>query len=184
MQLDKKEQRKQQINKRKVLDTNLKFRYDTILSESLISFLKPYQTIGIYVSKPEEVDTKRSIETLLQQNKTIAVPKVVGNTLEFYKITSLNDVTPGCFDVLEPITTERIQLTEFDVMIVPLVAFDAKHNRIGYGKGFYDSVLNEVSYKIGIAYPEQEVSSILCNQHDICLDGILTVDKKMKAILK
>jgi len=70
-----------------------------------------------------------------------------------------------------------------DVILVPMAAFDKKLNRIGYGKGYYDRVLRQLSVKkkilaIGIAYSFQECSSIPTNRYDYKLDCILT-DKNL-----
>jgi 5-formyltetrahydrofolate cyclo-ligase len=62
---------------------------------------------------------------------------------------------------------------------VPLVAFDKNLNRIGYGKGYYDRALKQLSVNkkiltIGIAFSFQEASNIPANQYDYNLDCVLT----------
>ena len=66
-----------------------------------------------------------------------------------------------------------------DIVLVPLVAFDRSLNRIGYGKGYYDRVLKQLSSNkkiltIGIAFSFQETTIIPTNQYDYNLDCILT----------
>ena len=66
-----------------------------------------------------------------------------------------------------------------DIILVPLVAFDKNLNRIGYGKGYYDRALKQLSadkkiLTIGIAFSFQEASIIPTNQYDYNLDCILT----------
>ena len=66
-----------------------------------------------------------------------------------------------------------------DIVLVPLVAFDRNLNRIGYGKGYYDRALKQLSVNkkiltIGIAFSFQETSIIPTNQYDYNLDCILT----------
>ena len=64
--------------------------------------------------------------------------------------------------------------------MVPLVAFDNKLNRIGYGKGYYDRSLHEISkikknvISLGIAYSFQKCNGIPVNKHDFILDYIFT----------
>ena len=60
-------------------------------------------------------------------------------------------------------------------MIVPIVAYDQDKNRIGYGKGYYDAILKECAYTIGIAYPEQEFENIPSDNWDIPLHEIITI---------
>ena len=66
-----------------------------------------------------------------------------------------------------------------DIILVPLAAFDQKLNRIGYGKGYYDRALKQLSSNkkiltIGMAFSFQETSIIPTNQYDYNLDCILT----------
>ena len=59
--------------------------------------------------------------------------------------------------------------------IFPGIAFDTRNNRIGYGKGFYDSYFKNVScYKIGICYSIQKVEQIETTEFDIKVDEIIT----------
>ena len=82
------------------------------------------------------------------------------------------------FGILEPQNTNREIIP--DLIMVPLVAFDAKLNRIGYGKGYYDRSLQKFSkvkkkiISIGIAYSFQKCRSIPINKHDVKLDYIFT----------
>jgi 5-formyltetrahydrofolate cyclo-ligase len=67
-----------------------------------------------------------------------------------------------------------------DLILVPLVAFDKKLNRIGYGKGYYDRILKKIrkikknAIYLGVAYSFQECRSIPVNKHDFKLDYIFT----------
>ena len=67
-----------------------------------------------------------------------------------------------------------------DLIMVPLVAFDNRLNRIGYGKGYYDRSLRKISKKkknaisLGIAYSFQRCRKIPINNHDFKLDYIFT----------
>lgn len=82
---------------------------DAEICQKLHSHLKNqnYSQILIYVSKNDEVDTIKIIKHFLtanQNSKIIAVPKVVDDELEFYQIESLDDLTPGYFGILEPVS--------------------------------------------------------------------------------
>lgn len=136
-------------------------------------------TIGCYVSLPGEVDTLKVIEYLLK-TKQVCVPKVQGSIMHFYRIQSLDDLKEGCFHVLEPITKEKVLPTSIDCMIVPMLAYDLKNYRVGYGKGYYDKYFASgyQGYKLGIAYSFQCVERILTDHYDYCLDEILT-EKEM-----
>jgi len=81
------------------------------------------------------------------------------------------------YGILEP---KKSNITfKPDIILVPLVAFDRNLNRIGYGKGYYDRALKQLSANkkiltIGIAFSFQEASIIPTNQYDYNLDCILT----------
>ena len=82
------------------------------------------------------------------------------------------------FGILEPKDTKKEIIP--DLIMVPLVAFDARLNRIGYGKGYYDRSLQKISetkkktISLGIAYSFQKCDSIPVNKHDFKLDYIFT----------
>ena len=65
-----------------------------------------------------------------------------------------------------------------DLIIVPGVAFDRENNRLGYGKGYYDRFLTSKDIlKIGLAFSEQIVDFLECDNYDIPMDIIIS-DKK------
>ena len=79
------------------------------------------------------------------------------------------------------VVNEKIQnkIVFPDILLVPLVAYDANLNRIGYGGGFYDRYIKKIQktkkiLTIGLAYSFQKVQKILVEKHDIKLDFIIT----------
>ena len=82
------------------------------------------------------------------------------------------------FGILEP--KNSIKEIIPDLIMVPLVAFDNRLNRIGYGKGYYDRNLRKISkikknaISLGIAYSFQKCKKIPTNSHDFKLDYIFT----------
>ena len=137
------------------------------------------RTIGIYMNLDSEVDTKKIIDYSIKNNKIVAIPKVVGNNLEFYQIKSLNDnFVKSPFNILEPISTKEnyIDKSNIDLLIVPGICFDNEGNRIGFGKGYYDRYLNNSNIKtIGICFKEQITTKIIpTNRYDVKIDVIIT----------
>ena len=145
---------------------------------------KKANTIAIYVSKEDEVDTKELIDSCLAAGKTVCVPITGPNQMLFSIIKSSSELTEeGIFKIGEPkLDVDRVVLkNEIDLFIVPVLAFDRNKNRIGYGKGYYDKYLkNERGYKIGIAYDIQMTSDIDTNENDICMDEIITERRLVK----
>lgn len=139
----------------------------------LVPILKKMEKIGCYVSLYDEVNTEEILLWCFANDKGVYVPKVSVRTLQFYKISSLDELEEGIFHVREPVTDKEIPARLLDMMIVPVVAFDEEGNRCGFGKGYYDSVLNESSLKTGIAYKEQKVDHIDIEEHDVKLDEMI-----------
>ena len=82
------------------------------------------------------------------------------------------------FGILEPKNSKKKVIP--DLIMVPLVAFDNRLNRIGYGKGYYDRSLKKTNkikknaISLGIAYSFQKCQKIPTNKHDFKLDYIFT----------
>lgn len=127
-----------------------------------------------YVSKGNEVYTHTFLQNMFG-DKRVVVPKTVGDSLELYEIASLNDLAVGKFQILEPITSRRVEPEHIDLAIVPVVAFDPSCNRMGYGKGYYDRLLRKLHCPtIGIAFEEQKVHTVPTEPHDLKLHKIIT----------
>lgn len=137
------------------------------------------QTIGIYVSLPYEVETLSLIKEMLKSHR-VCVPKVKGKTMNFYQINSLDDLKEGHFHVLEPQTSKLIDPSQIDLMIIPMLAYDLRLYRVGYGKGYYDRYLANgfQGYKLGLAFSWQKVNHIDNDEYDQQLDEILTNDSE------
>ncbi|MEG0276290.1 MAG: 5-formyltetrahydrofolate cyclo-ligase, partial [Coprobacillus sp.] len=131
----------------------------------------------IYVSLPNEIDTHNLITETLK-TKRVCVPKIENNLMNFYEIHSLDELQPGYFDVLEPITNILILPQDIGLMITPLLAYDKRLYRVGYGKGFYDKYFSSGfnGYKLGLAFSFQYIDQIRIDQYDCCLDEIIIED--------
>ncbi|MCD7840453.1 MAG: 5-formyltetrahydrofolate cyclo-ligase, partial [Erysipelotrichaceae bacterium] len=79
--------------------------YSSLICQSVLSHpqISKSTLIACYVSLTDEVDTHELINELLKTHQ-VCVPKVHGNTMDFYEIRSFNDLTEGCFHVLVPTT--------------------------------------------------------------------------------
>ncbi len=174
--MKKEDARRQGLARRAALSEETRRSYDVSLLNQMKAFAEKAEMIGCYVSMREEPDTHAFLEWCFKNNRTVAVPKVEGNTLCFYTITSLGDLRSGCFGVEEPYQGEPVSLSLIDLMFVPLSSFDGSNHRTGYGKGYYDTILRPSMKKVGIAYPEQYVEEINTDLWDVPLDIILLPD--------
>ena len=114
---------------------------------------------------------KIKIKTLLPVIKS-------NNQMNFVEWKYLDPLVVNKFGMLEPGLSNKIISPNF--MLVPLLAFDNKNNRLGYGKGFYDRFLNKflkIKKKIttiGVAFSFQKYNKLPVSNLDIKLDYILT----------
>jgi len=133
----------------------------------------------VYAALPEEVDTATLIGVLASRGVLIAVPRVCGpREMTLHRIDSLEGLRPGTCDIPEPdADTEAMPPETFDVVIVPGIAFDRECRRVGFGGGFYDTLLPRLrpdAFTVGLAFDEQLVDEVPCEEHDRPLDALVT----------
>lgn len=130
-----------------------------------------------YVSFGSEANTRRLLRQILSDGKRLFVPRCVPGTnqMEFYRITSLDSLKPGAYGILEPPKAERFAGDPSAVCFVPGLAFTAQGQRIGYGKGYYDTFLEKTGVcAVGLCYDFQIVPAISSEAHDRAMDYIIT----------
>lgn len=178
---------------KKIIRKNIQKARDSLTCDSRLSGslsiadklmeLKVYKAskeILAYYPFRSEIDTTITIRNALKQKKKIILPRVNGKKLELYYIKDLkNDLSPGSFDIMEPIPSKCV-LTSYkniDMILVPGVGFDRNFNRLGYGGGFYDKLLEELPVKtprIALAFSLQLIENIPIMAHDLKVDIIIT----------
>lgn len=143
--------------------------------ELLPQFIKA-KTVLAYWSLPDEVNT-HSFILKWNRDKRFILPVVNGNDLDLRIFNGIEKMERGAaFGILEPVRTdENIEIKDIDLAIVPGVAFDAKGNRLGRGKGYYDKLLvsNRI-YKVGVCFPFQLLPQVAVSDHDIPMDIVVT----------
>ena len=131
--------------------------------------------VGGYHALPDEADPALLLEKLVELGCHIAYPRVTGKgaALAFHRVPDGEVLAPGLFGIHEPL--DIWPRARPDILLVPLLAFDAHGHRLGYGGGFYDRTIALLKVPaIGIAYAGQEVPSIPHDLHDRTLDMVLT----------
>ncbi|MBQ6282897.1 MAG: 5-formyltetrahydrofolate cyclo-ligase [Bacilli bacterium] len=163
-------------NKYKIIRDNIKDKdiKSNIIKNKVINTIE-YQNskvIALYKNLGSEVKTNELINYALNDNKIVVLPKVIGNTLVFYK-TDNKSFTKSKYNIYEPIETDIVD--NIDLFIVPGICFDKYKNRLGFGKGYYDRALKTNSKKIGICFEEQIYENrIKVDPFDIRMDKIIT----------
>ena len=151
------------------------------LADAGLSFISPPPgaVISGYAAIRDELDPLALLSVLAAQGHPIALPVTVAKaqTLVFRAWQPGAPLEEGSFNVPEPGTDAR-QLTP-EIVLVPLLAFDARGYRLGYGAGYYDRTLASLrreksTIAIGLAFDAQAVDEVPHDQHDQRLDWVLT----------
>lgn len=140
------------------------------------------EVLLLYYSYRSEVVTRFLIEDLLLQGtKQVYLPKVHGDKMFFYRISSSDDLSIGYQGILEPSEKNEVFCREITkkkrcLLILPGVAFDKEGNRMGFGKGFYDRFLMEYPgvCRNALAFECQIAEQIPCEVHDQKMHRIIT----------
>lgn len=139
--------------------------------------------IALFLSFDGELDTTPLIHALWQANKTVCLPRLhpfsPGNLL-FLRYDADTPLVKNRLKIMEPPLDVRrvLPLSQLDVLVTPLVAFDDQGQRLGMGGGFYDRTLQNWQkyhfYPVGLAHDCQRVSELPTEAWDIPLPAIVT----------
>ncbi|MBR5903683.1 MAG: 5-formyltetrahydrofolate cyclo-ligase [Clostridia bacterium] len=126
-------------------------------------------TVALYCSLKSEVDTAALIAHALSCGKTVALPKVYGDTMRFFAVSSGEVLVKSPFGVLEPAGDESrfVPPESFDLVLVPGVCFDRGGNRLGFGRGYYDRFLSVTRAK----------TAALCFELQLVAEGVIPTDR-------
>jgi 5-formyltetrahydrofolate cyclo-ligase len=180
MNLSKTSLRKKFLLQRKKRDVKShKFNFNLLLKLIKKNFKKKVINIAAYYPVDNEVNVLNFFEKMAYKKFKILLPVIKSSKIMNFKSWIFKEpLYVNSFGILEPKNKNRDLIP--DVVLVPLVAFDRKLNRIGYGRGYYDRKLKKIKNKntniisIGLAYSFQKCLSIPTNKHDFKLDYIFT----------
>lgn len=149
------------------------------ICELTLSSLNGCKTIMVYASKEPEVDTGPLISELLSRGIRVVVPIIERKTTSL-RLSYLEDpchLVESTFSVPEPIGNELpADAGDVETIVIPMLAFDTRGNRLGYGAGYYDRFLSSHSgiRRIGLAFSCQEADSLPADENDIRMDMVIT----------
>lgn len=139
---------------------------------------KSAKTLALYKSLDSEVDTSELIKYSFETGKIVALPRVEGDEIKFYRIKSFDEtMEKSKFGVEEPIENKENFITkeDIDLVVVPGVCFDMNGGRMGFGKGYYDRYLKDTTLKtIGICFKEQITDKVPLSPNDVIIQKIIT----------
>jgi 5-formyltetrahydrofolate cyclo-ligase len=142
--------------------------------------LHAVRTVAGYLPIRNELDPRPAMLALLGLGYRVAVPEVVRprNPLVFRAWSPETRMEPGRYGIPVPIGAEAVHP---DLVLVPMLAFDRRGHRLGYGGGFYDRTIAALRASgpivvLGFAHAAQEVETVPDSEHDMPLDAIVTED--------
>lgn len=171
------------ILERKSLTKSVKRKLDINLNECLeetfdwMGIKKNAKVLAFYpLNNQNEVNILPFLDYLQENGIQLYFPRISNDNLEIVKIVNLDELIVGKYGLYEPnAKLKASEIKDFDLILVPGVAFCKNCFRIGYGKGYYDKLLKTISgTKMGIAYDFQVLDSVPTEDHDIKLDIVIT----------
>jgi 5-formyltetrahydrofolate cyclo-ligase len=135
--------------------------------------------VFLTIEEQQEINTDYVLNILAGKDKNIIISKSTfyDYSMTHYLLTDNTKLKKNRHNIPEPIDGIEINPQQLEVVFIPLLAFDAKGNRIGYGKGFYDRFLADCkpdALKIGLSFFEAEKDIIETSEDDIRLDYCVT----------
>ena len=140
---------------------------------------KAARRVLLFAPLPVEPD----IDPLWSQDaldgKECAYPRVEGMVTRLYFVHGLAELEPTRWGLREPVklAAREADMADFDLALVPGLAFDARGGRLGRGGGFYDRLLARRSQKtklVGVCFAAQQVEQLPLAPHDVVMDAICT----------
>ena len=153
------------------------------LAQQALGLLPPGrdQAVAGYVALRDEIDPSPLLTALAARGQPLCLPVVAGRDrpLVFRAWTPGDRLEEGGFGTSVPAAAAPERFPT--LVLVPMLAFDRRGYRLGYGGGFYDRTLPRLRARgpvlaVGLAYAEQEVAALPVEAHDAPLDAVVTPD--------
>lgn len=145
--------------------------------------LKCWRRIGLYHAAFGEIPTRPLLIQLHRLGKQLYLPVIVGRQSRLYwqSIHPTARLGQHRLGMRQPMVNRAQSIAQLDVVLMPLVMFDAQGQRVGMGGGFYDRTLQHAPvrpWRIGLAYDFQRTQHLLVPQPwDQGLDQVITPNR-------
>ncbi|KAM4602367.1 5-formyltetrahydrofolate cyclo-ligase [Polymixia lowei] len=174
-----------------------KLRQSQIISQTLFKHPKyaGCERIAVFLSMHDEVRTEEIIQDVFKKGKTCFIPKYLTSSshMDMLRLNSMQDMETlplTSWNIRQPADNdntreEALDTGGLDLILMPGLGFDRSGNRLGRGKGFYDTYLERCirhpkgkPYTIALAFKEQLCQDIPVDNSDVLIDEILYVDQE------
>lgn len=133
--------------------------------------------LGAYMALPDEPELTPLLERLAQRGYDICLPRVEGAEMHFFRWDTRQQLAPsGAFGIREPGgDAPRVAPESLDLVIVPAIAFDTRHYRLGRGRGYYDKYLPQTrAFAVGVSLGLWQLQELPRDSWDRPMDLVLT----------
>ncbi|XP_027707194.1 5-formyltetrahydrofolate cyclo-ligase [Vombatus ursinus] len=172
-----------------------RLRQSRLLTEKVIAHSKyqESQRISVFLSMEDEIETEEIIKDIFQRGKTCFIPryKFKSNYMDMVKLFSAEEIfslPKTSWNIHQPrddeVREEALSTGGLDLIFVPGLGFDKQGNRLGRGKGYYDTYLKHCvqyqerkPYTIALAFKEQICGAVPVGENDMKIDEVLYEDR-------
>jgi 5-formyltetrahydrofolate cyclo-ligase len=125
----------------------------------------------------DELDVAPLLTRLAGRGARIVLPRVEGDGVMTFRDASPLTLEKGPFGLTQP--SAAAEIVRPNLVLAPLLAFDARGRRLGYGKGHYDRAVAQLRatgrvFYLGLAYAQQQVDAVPVTERDLLLDWVET----------
>ena len=143
----------------------------------------PGATIAGFWPMGDEIDIRPLLHALHALGHALLLPVTPprGQALLFRRWAPGAAMEPGRFGTQHPAAAEAATP---NTLLVPLLAFDPRGHRLGYGGGYYDRTLAMLphAFRLGVAYAAQQVPAVPAGPHDVTLHAIATESGVLRVV--
>ena len=175
--------RREMRARRRALSTNERVSADRALRTHIraLSAFRAARRVGIFIAFDGEPDLRPLVEAA-SRAKQFFVPVLAGDEMRFVALSNGERLARNWFGILEPARGRTVDVRTLDLVLTPLVAFDARGVRLGVGRGYYDRRFAYLRERrrwlkpklLGVAYALQEVARLEMRPWDVLLWGVVT----------
>lgn len=169
--------------RRRNLSSHQRITLDAAIRRHLLQLVKSKNADSVACYSPfnGEPDITPLCRQLMADGLALALPVISGSDdhcMKFHPWRAGTTLAKNKYGIFEPEEPVSIPLSSFDMLFVPLLAYDRLGNRLGMGSGYYDRHLESLRdsntpLRVGIAYSLQEMEAIDKNNWDIPLHGVV-----------
>jgi len=138
--------------------------------------------VSIYIPVHNEVPTKRIIQLIIGSKTECYLPVIDqdlnNKKMKFAEFNHETALEKNKFNISEPISRTFENVSQLELVVMPLVAFDNEGFRLGMGKGYYDftfgsSEINRKPLFWGLSYDFQKTDSCYPEEHDLKMEAVI-----------